>query len=67
MSSQDVLTTILSKHFDETGIKELADKYTLEDELIEVIDSLEKAQPMRVEPPRMKLKSSNLKLLPSIV
>ncbi|XP_052622465.1 uncharacterized protein LOC128127808 [Lactuca sativa] len=67
MSSQDVLTTILSKHFDETGIKELADKYTLEDELIEVIDSLEKAQPMRVEPPRMKLKSSNRKLLPSIV
>ncbi|KAL7606197.1 hypothetical protein Lser_V15G19232 [Lactuca serriola] len=27
MSSQDVLTTILSKHFDETGIKNLADKY----------------------------------------
>ncbi|KAL7593345.1 hypothetical protein Lser_V15G31513 [Lactuca serriola] len=67
MSSQDVLTTILSKHFDEIGIKDLADKYTLEDELIEVIDSLEKAQPMRVEPPRMKLKSCNPKLLPSIV
>ncbi|XP_023732210.2 uncharacterized protein LOC111880026 [Lactuca sativa] len=67
MSSQDVLTTILSKHFDETGIKDLADKYKLEDELIEVIDSLEKAQPMRVEAPRMKLKSSNPKLLPSIV
>ncbi|XP_052621445.1 uncharacterized protein LOC128127117 [Lactuca sativa] len=67
MSSQDVLTTILSNHFDETGIKKLADKYTLEDELIEVIDPLEKAQPMRVEPPRIKLKSSNPKLLPSIV
>ncbi|KAL7583021.1 uncharacterized protein LOC111895517 [Lactuca sativa] len=67
MSRQDVLTTILSKHFDETGIKNLADKYTLEDELIEVINSLEKTQPMRVEPSQMKLKSSNLKLLPSIV
>ncbi|XP_023765553.1 uncharacterized protein LOC111914041 [Lactuca sativa] len=67
ISSQDVLTTILSKHSYETGIKNLADKYTLEDELIEVINSLEKAQPMRVEPPLMKLKISNLKLLPSIV
>ncbi|XP_023772671.1 uncharacterized protein LOC111921348 [Lactuca sativa] len=67
MSSQDVLITILSKQFDETGIKNLADKYTLEDELIEVINSLEKAELMRVEPPHMKLTSSNPKLLPSIV
>lgn len=34
LSSQYVLTTILSKHIDETKITNLDGKYTLEDELI---------------------------------
>ncbi|XP_076947180.1 uncharacterized protein LOC143619035 [Bidens hawaiensis] len=65
LSNHDTLALILNKSLDEASTKELAEKFKLEDELIELV-SLMDTQP-RYETTKLKLQVTEQKLLPSIV
>lgn len=67
LSNEDVLATVLNKHVDERCCKELAEKYVLQDELVEMVNFLEEGQTKKPEPHRIKISNSGPKLRPSII
>ncbi|KAI3737146.1 hypothetical protein L2E82_27141 [Cichorium intybus] len=67
LSNPDVLALVLDRNFDVKTVKELAEKFTVDDEIVEVAAYLDEKKKERYNAPKIKLPTPTEKLLPSIV
>ncbi|KAI3690179.1 hypothetical protein L2E82_48154 [Cichorium intybus] len=67
LSNPDVLALVLDRNFDVKTLKELAEKFTVDDEIVEVAAFLDEKKKERYNVPKIKLPTPTEKLLPSIV
>ncbi|KAL7618640.1 hypothetical protein Lser_V15G00869 [Lactuca serriola] len=67
LTNHDLLELVLSRNFDNNSVKEIAENFKLDEELLEIVESMEEKKKMRYENSNVKLPISNTKLLPSVV
>ncbi|KAK9048798.1 hypothetical protein SSX86_032234 [Deinandra increscens subsp. villosa] len=67
LSNHDILELVLSRSIDEAAAKELAEKFKLGEELMEVVTFLDAQKKTRYESSKVELSNTNQRLLPSIL
>ncbi|XP_052621458.1 uncharacterized protein LOC128127127 [Lactuca sativa] len=67
LTNHDLLELVLSMNFDNNSVKEIAENFKLDEELLEIVESMEEKKKMRYDNSNVKLPISNTKLLPSVV
>ncbi|KAK9076094.1 hypothetical protein SSX86_004427 [Deinandra increscens subsp. villosa] len=67
LSNHDILELVLSRSIDEAAAKELAEKFKLGEELMEVVTFLDAQKKTMYESSKVELSNTNQRLLPSIL
>ncbi|KAI3523607.1 hypothetical protein L1887_01861 [Cichorium endivia] len=67
LSNPDVLALVLERNLDRNAVKELAEKFQLDEEIEEVVQVLEQQKMEKLNTPKLKISSTTEKLLPSVV
>ncbi|XP_052622296.1 uncharacterized protein LOC128127676 [Lactuca sativa] len=67
LTNHDLLELVLSRNFDSKSVKEIAENFKLDEELLEIVESMEEKKKIRYDNSNVKLPISDTKLLPSVV
>ncbi|XP_052623682.1 uncharacterized protein LOC128129003 [Lactuca sativa] len=67
LSNLDVLALILDRNLQKERVEKLANQYTIDKEIMEVVYCMDEKKKMRFDVPKLKIPMSNEKLVPSIV
>ena len=67
LTNHDLLELVLSRNFDNNSVKEIAENFKLDEELLKIVESMEEKKKMRYDNTSVKLPISDTKLLPSVV
>ncbi|XP_023743058.2 uncharacterized protein LOC111891222 [Lactuca sativa] len=67
LTNHDLLELVLSRNFDSKSVKEIAENFKLDEELLEIVESMEEKKKIRYDNGNVKLPISDTKLLPSVV
>ncbi|KAL7610709.1 hypothetical protein Lser_V15G12116 [Lactuca serriola] len=63
----DVLALILDRNLQKERVEKLANQFTIDKEIMEVVSCMDEKKKMRFDVPKLKIQMSNEKLVPSIV
>ncbi|XP_052625040.1 uncharacterized protein LOC128132484 [Lactuca sativa] len=67
LSNLDVLALILNRNLQKERVEKLANQFTIDKEIMEVVSCMDEKKKMRFDVPKLKIPMSNEKLVPSIV
>ncbi|KAL7597396.1 hypothetical protein Lser_V15G31293 [Lactuca serriola] len=67
LSNLDVLALILDRNLQKERVEKLANQFTIDKEIMEVVSCMDEKKKMRFDVPKLKIPISNEKLVPSIV
>ncbi|KAL7582259.1 hypothetical protein Lser_V15G44724 [Lactuca serriola] len=67
LSNLDVLALILDRNLQKERVEKLANLFTIDKEIMEVVSCMDEKKKMRFDVPKLKIPISNEKLVPSIV
>ncbi|XP_042756631.1 uncharacterized protein LOC111896324 [Lactuca sativa] len=67
LTNHDLLELVLSKNFDNNSVKEIAENFKLDEELLEIVEIMEERKKMRYNNSNVKLPISRTKLLPFVL